>query len=205
MIKKNILILAEGHEEKPYIEKLIHFPCMSSFYYFSPVVNLKGNGQIFPRYQYEFQTNKYDLVLVFADADKGSKQFIEIIQKIGKELFGDSSKGKLVFMFVNPVTMQIVLSHFAKINLKHKAKKINADMIKEITGIENYDAKEEQIKELIGKVNYKNYQIMKENIKELSNDYMVVPSTNILSFLENFESDDVSWIDEINNQITTIS
>lgn len=204
MSKKKILILAEGFEEKPYIEKLIHFPCISKSYFFPPVINLKGNGQIFPRYQYEFQTDRYDLVLVFADADKGSKQFIAIIEKIGKEIFGDSAKGKLVFMFVNPVTMQIVLSHFEKIELNHKSKKINSDLIKELTGIENYDAKDDQIKELIQKVTYTNYPIMKENIKDLSKDYLVVPSTNILTFLENFENDDSTWIDEIKNQITEI-
>ena len=60
MNKKRILILAEGYEEKPYIEKLIRFPCMSKNYDFLPVVNLKGNGNIISRYHYEFQADKYD-------------------------------------------------------------------------------------------------------------------------------------------------
>ncbi len=63
MSKRNLLILAEGFEEKPYIEKIIHFPCMSKNIHFEPVINLKGNGQIIPRYQYELQTNRYDLGL----------------------------------------------------------------------------------------------------------------------------------------------
>ena len=201
MNKRNVLILAEGYEEKPYIEKIIHFPCMSDSIVFEPVINLKGNGQIISRYQYELQTNRYDMVLIFADADKGSKQFIELIEKLGLELFGDKSKGKLVFMFANPVTMQIVLSHFGKVELNSNSKKINSNIIYGLTGILNYDAKEKQIKELIGKVNYRNYPIMKENIKELPTEYKKVPSSNFLEFLTKFESHDNSWIDEINSQI----
>ena len=204
MNKKRILILAEGFEEKPYIEKLINFPCISKNYIFLPVVNLKGNGEIVSRYQYKYQTTRYDLILVFADADKGSKQFIEIIEKLGENIFGDKEKGKLVFMFVNPVTLQVILSHFDKVKLLHTGKKENAIKVKELTGIEKYDAKEEQIKELIGKINSRNYIIMKENIKELSTDYKVKPSTNILSFLKNFENDDTSWVDEICNQISVV-
>ena len=45
---------------------------------------------------------------------------------------------------------------------------------------------------------------MKDNISLLSTDYLQVPSTNFLSFLNNFESDDTSWIDEINDEINKI-
>lgn len=204
MIKKSILILAEGFEEKPYIEKIINFPSISKNYVFSPVINLKGNGKISSRYQYEFQTGRNDLVLIFADADRGSSQFIKIIEDVGEKIFGDKNKGKLVFIFSNPVTMQIVLSHFEKIDLKSRAKKINAAYIKELTGIDNYDAKEEQIKELMSKINYTNYKSMKENIKDLSDDYHIVPSSNILKFLLNFENDDTSWIDDINEQLNIL-
>ena len=41
---------------------------------------------------------------------------------------------------------------------------------------------------------------MKENVAKLSTDDNVTSSTNILKFIENFESDDESWIDEINKR-----
>ena len=103
--------------------------------------------------------------------------------------------------FANPVTLQIVLSHFGKVELSEKAKKLNKEIIKGLTGIENYDAKDNQIKELISKINYTNYKIMKENIKEISEDYRIIPSTNFLKFINRFESDDTTWIDEINKLI----
>ena len=201
MEKKKILILAEGYEEKPYIERIIHFPAISKNYIFSDVINLKGNGKIISRYQYEIQTGRYDLILVFCDADKGSSQFFDIVHKIGEDIFNDKNKGILVFIFANPVTLQIVLSHFGKVELSEKAKKLNKEIIKELTGIENYDAKDNQIKELISKINYTNYKIMKGNIKNISEDYRIIPSTNFLKFINRFESDDTTWIDEINRMI----
>lgn len=42
---------------------------------------------------------------------------------------------------------------------------------------------------------------MKENVTKLSTDDNVTSSTNILKFIENFESDDESWIDEINKKL----
>lgn len=168
---------------------------------FSKVINLKGNGQILSKYQYEYQNNRYDLILVFADADKGSLQFVNTIETLGYKLFGDKAKGKLVFMFVNPVTLQVVLSHFGDVELKEKSKKLNSDYVLKLTGIKNYDAKDEQIKELVSKINSTNYNNMKERIKSLSTDYHVIPSTNLLNFLKNFENDDTSWVEDINKQI----
>ena len=204
MNRKRILILAEGFEEKTYIEKIIKFPCISKNYEFSNVINVKGNGNILARYQYEFQTNRYDLVLVFADADKGSTQFISIIEGIGEKIFGDKKKGVLIFMFVNPVTMQVILSHLGDVELNHVSKNKNSETIRKLTGIDNYDAKEKQINELMQKINSRNYQEMKRRIEKMSSDYRVVPSTNLLMFLKNFENDDTSWVDEINNQIAFI-
>ena len=197
--KKNILILAEGYEEKYYIEKIVNFPFIKDNYIFSPIINLKGNGKILARYQYEFQTNRHDLILVFADADEGSNQFIEIIEKLGLRIFGDATKGKLVFMFVNPVTLQIVLSHFGVVKLLNKSKKENSKFVFDYTGIDNYDAKEEQIKEMIDGIYYQSIDGFKRRLSKISNNFEDIPSTNFLLFLERFESDDTSWIDDINS------
>ena len=42
---------------------------------------------------------------------------------------------------------------------------------------------------------------MKENVKKLSTNDEEISSTNILKFIEKFESDDDSWIDEINTKL----
>ena len=51
--KKNILIIAEGFEEKPYIDKILSFPNINKdVYNFSPSINAKGNGKGVVRYHH---------------------------------------------------------------------------------------------------------------------------------------------------------
>ena len=42
---------------------------------------------------------------------------------------------------------------------------------------------------------------MKKNVAKLSANDEDISSTNILKFIEKFESDDDSWIDEINERL----
>ncbi|MDD4111391.1 MAG: hypothetical protein PHS54_07650 [Clostridia bacterium] len=202
--KWNILIVCEGYEEKPYMDKILNFPCIKNNekYCFSECVNAKGNGSIFARYQDKLQSGRYDLVLVFCDTDKGSQQFLEIKKKFADELFGGDKKlTDGLFIFCNPVTLQIVLSHFGKVELKNVSKKKNGKIVEKLTGIKNYDAKDEQINEIIGLVTYKTYDRMKENLKNISEDLNQLPSTNLLKFLRYFESDDDSWISNLLKKI----
>ena len=79
------MIIAEGFEEKPYIDKILSFPNISKdTYHFAPAVNAKGNGNIVARYQFEIQRGFYDAILIFCDADKGSEQFMDLVEKVGK-------------------------------------------------------------------------------------------------------------------------
>ena len=198
--KKNVLIIAEGFEEKPYMDKILSFPNINKeVYNFAPVVNAKGNGKIFARYQYEIQRGFYDVVLVFCDADKGSEQFLSLVHQIGEVFFTHKEDGMKVFIFSNPVTLQIVLSHFGDVLLTSVAKKTNAEAVEQLTGIKNYDAKQEQIEEMIGKIHFESLNAFKERLRNLSNNLTDIPSTNFLYFLERFENDNSGWIDEINN------
>lgn len=195
--KRNILIIAEGYEEKPYIDKLLSFPNIDkNVYNIQPAVNAKGSGNIFARYQYEFQRNFYDLVLIFCDVDKGSDEFLKLIDKIG-EFFLDQKDSMSVFMFVNPVTLQVALSHFGDVHITNVGKKSNCLLVEELTGIRNYDAKEDQIEKMIGKINFQSMDSFKERLKKISTDFKDIPSTNILSFVERFENSDTTWIDQI--------
>ena len=196
--KKNILIIAEGFEEKYYIDKLLSFPNIKKdIYSFAEVINAKSNTKISARYQYEIQRGFYDVILIFCDTDKGSKQFIDIVNEIGEKFFLDKDKGIEVFIFANPVTLQIVLSHFGEVYLTRVGKKSNAEIVERLTGIKDYDAKQEQIEEMVNKIYYRSMNILKENLNKISQNPKDIPSTNFLTFLNRFESDDTSWIDEI--------
>ena len=196
--KKKIAIICEGFEEKPYLDKLFSFPCFKRDKYdIDLIINVKGNGRIFPRFQDLFNKDKYDLILIFCDADNNSKQFQSIIDKINNEIFAGHNIAQEILIFVNPVTLQVVLSHFDKVDLTHVAKNKNHEIVESLTGIKCYNATQEQIKQMMDLITYRSYETMKNNLKEISTDMTCSPSTNLLLFLERFENDDTSWIDDI--------
>ena len=197
--RKNVLIIAEGFEEKPYIDKILSFPNINKDrYLFAETINVKGNGSIPARYQYEIQRGFFDIVLIFCDADKGNEQFLNLVYDIGEKFFSKKEYGIEVFIFANPVTLQIVLSHFGDVSLTRVGKKSNSLIVEEMTSIKNYDAKQEQIDEMIEKIHFSSMDSFKQRLRNVSQDFKDVPSTNFLKFLERFESDDTKWIDDIN-------
>ena len=196
---KKICIICEGYEELEYIEALKNKAVFSNKYDFI-TVNAKSINTIIARYQEKFQSDSYSLVLIFCDTDKGpSEKYKEIKQKINE--FHEADVADDIIIFGNPCTMQIILSHFAEIKLTSQSKSVNAKYIKKLTGIQNYKATDKQRKELFSKIKRENYDVMKENVKNLSTNDEELSSTNILKFIEKFESDDDSWIDEINEKL----
>lgn len=196
---RRICVICEGFEELDYIKALINKAVFSSKYDFV-LVNSKSINNIMDIYRAKFQSNSYDLVLVFCDTDKlPSERYKNIKNEINR--FHNAPIADEIVIFGNPCTMQIILSHFAEIKLTSQSKSVNSEYIEKYTGIENYKASEEQRKELFSKINRSNYNAMKENVSKLSTNDEEVSSTNILKFLEMFESEDDSWIEEINEKL----
>ena len=198
--KRKICLICEDQEEQYYVEALIKKAVFSDKYEFK-ITNAKGISSIFSRYQEKYQSDSYSLVLVFCDTDKESKKqyYKELKKKIND--FHDNDVANKIIIFGNPCTMQIILSHFADIKLKSQSKKENSNYIEEYTGIKKYDAKEEQVKELMSKITRKNYETMKNNISKISTNDKEKPSTNILYFLNNLEKENMEWIEEINKNL----
>lgn len=197
---RRICIICEGDEERDYINALLNKKVISDRYSFAEPINAKSINNVYNRYTDKYQSNSYDLVLVFCDTDKRpSEKYKEIKQKIndfhGVDIADD------IIIFGNPCTMQIILSHFAEIKLTSQSKHVNAKYIEELTGIKRYNATDTQRKDLFSKIKRNNYEIMKENIKKLSTNDEDISSTNFLKFIENFENYDDSWIDEINSKL----
>ena len=196
---KKICIICEGYEELDYIEALKNKAPFSKKYDFI-TINAKSINTIISRYQEKYQSDSYSLVLIFCDTDKGpSEKYKEIKQKIND--FHGANVADDIVIFGNPCTMQIIISHFAEVKLTSQSKAVNSKYIKEYVGIDNYKATDEQRKELFGRIKRSNYETMKENIAKLSTDDNVISSTNVLKFVEKFESDDERWMDEINKKL----
>lgn len=196
---KKICIICEGFEELEYIQALNKKAVFASKYEFV-LVNAKSIDTVFARYQQKYQSDSYSLVLVFCDTDKGpSEKYLELKKKINE--FHDADVADAVVIFGNPCTMQIMLSHFAEVKLTSQNKSVNSNYIEKFVGISNYKATEEQRKELFGKIKRENYEVMKDNIAKLSTNDKEISSTNFLKFIQYFESEDESWIEEINRKL----
>lgn len=200
--KIRIQIICEGQEEWWYMNRLLSFKLYNSdLYLFLPVINVKTNTQLVPRYQNEYANGKSDIILIFCDVDKDIEHFNEMVNTLATNISVTFETAKKLFIYANPVTLQIVLSHFSKVSLTHVAKARNSEIVEQLTGIKNYSAKEEQIKEMMNKITYSTYEIMKQNLQELSSNVDDVPSTNFIEFLNNIEGNDASWVTNIINEI----
>lgn len=196
---RKICIICKGFEEIDYLSTLINKAVFSNKYSFV-LINSKSINNISNIYQTRYQSDSYDLVLAFCDTDKlPSKRYKEIKSEINE--FHEKNVADDIIIFGNPCTMQIILSHFAEIKLTSQSKSVNSEYIEKYIGIKNYKATKEQRKELFGKIKRSNYVKMKENVSKLSTNDEEISSTNILRFVENFENDDDTWIDELNNRL----
>ena len=192
-----ICIICEGDEEYEYLEKLISLNVWSKEYCFQ-LENAGGNGNIPARYQDKYQNGAYDLVLVFCDTDrKPYEQYVDIKRRID-EFHGVENAADKIMIFGNPCTMQIIIEHWGDVRLCSNNKKKNAPVIYDLTGIEGYKGRKEQRRKLFSQITTKNYQEMRERIKQIPWDDTVEGSTNFGRFLDYFSSDEDEWIKTIN-------
>lgn len=195
--KIKICIICEGYEEYEYLDKLIKLNIFDKAYDIN-LVNAKGNGNIFARYQDIYQRNKYHMIFVFCDTEqKPYEQFAEIKDKID-ELYDQKGISDKLVIFANPCTMQIILLHFGDVVLKSSQKSKNAEDIERLTGIKGYNASEEKRKELFDKITKENYVEMRERIKSLSTNSNDVNSSNISKFFDYLEEYYEKWYESIN-------
>ena len=197
---RRICIIAEGNEEKYYLERIVAFHYFDSENFcISSIKNAHGIDRIFSLFQDAYSGGAYDLIIIFCDGDNNSSQFKKMKNRIDEELFGGNDVANHIVFFANPVTLQIVLSHFDKVILTHKSKANNSSVVESITGIVNYKAKEEQILEMVSHIKYDSYHDMKKNLSTISKSVDDTPSTNFLDLIDVFENDDIKKIDDLIN------
>ena len=196
----SVCVICEGFEEQIYFERLLQLGLWNRIYSFK-VVNAKSADHIPAVFQDKYQNNRYEAILIFCDTDNPPFSKYSMIKDKINRFLGKRSAAEKVVIFANPCTMQIVLSHFGDVSLSSPSKRANAEIIEQLTGIANYDAHNEQIREMCSKIKRDNYTEMYNRIKLINHSYDVNPSTNFSSFIERFESDDPKWIKEIQNAL----
>lgn len=202
LIQTKICIICEGYEEYEYLDKLSSLKVWDKKYTFA-LCNAKGNGNVFARYQEKYQSDSYDIVLIFCDTDRKPYEQYEDIKKKVNEFHGNELSAKYVIIYANPCTMQIIIQHFLDVSLKSHRKKKNAPYIQNATGIENYNAHDEQREELFSQINVSNYKDMVERVAKMNDDDKVVGSSNFIKFINNFSCSDCQWIIDTNKILET--
>ena len=157
--KDKICIICEGDEEFDYLNRLKELGVWNERYEVS-LDNADGNGNIPARYQNRYQNGSYEVVLVFCDTEKKPYEQYEDIKRKINDFHGVDNAAEEVVIYGNPCTMQIILEHWTDVRLKSPAKKVNAALIKEFTGVEYYKGRADQREELMKHVTAENYQEM---------------------------------------------
>jgi len=117
-----------------------------------------------------------------------------------EEILGDGNAHKII-TFTRPCTLQVILLHFGDVELTTQAKAAARDDVCRLTGIENYDAHQDQLEEICQKIFLRSWDCMIERLRQLSTNPDDMPSSNMNMLFERLCSDDVSWIDEVNESI----
>ena len=194
--KPKVCIICEGLEEKLYMDKLESLKMWNQNYSFK-FIDAKGASNVFSRYQHEYNNNNNWVTLVFCDVDKSPHKEYVKTKKAINDFHNKRTLADKITIFANPCTMQIILSHFGDVSLTTQAKKTNAPKIEELTGVAGYGGHEGQIKMICGQINRPNYAKMKERVSKINREYSIPSSTNFITFINNFESNDCEWIKTI--------
>lgn len=138
---------------------------------------------------------------MFCDTEKKPYEQYEDIKRKINEFHGVDNVAEEILIYGNPCTMQIILEHWTDVRLRTPAKKINAPIIKEFTGVENYKGKKDQRKKVMEHITVGNFQDMFSRICEMENDDTVVGSSNFDKLVKYLSADDDRWINEINRRL----
>ena len=173
-----ICVICEGYEDFYYFKRLLEFNVWNEVYDFH-LINAKSASNIPAHFQYAYQNNRYEIILVFCDTDKAPyREYSKIKMKINSFLNKQKAAEKLI-IFANPCTMQIILLHFGNVSLKNHGKGTNSKEIENLTGVKNYDAHEEQIKEICNKIFRKSYDDMHMRVEKINSLDTTSGSTNL--------------------------
>lgn len=80
--------------------------------------------------------------MVFCNTGKKPNEQYEDIKRKFNGVYNEADE---VIIFDNPCTMQIISKHLTDENLESSSKPVNAHLIKEYTGVENYKGRADQI------------------------------------------------------------
>lgn len=194
----SVCLILEGFEEYFYFERLKSLPVFSTKYRIN-LINAKSASNIPAKYQEALASDSYTIILIVCDRDRKLEAYNGAVRGIEK-ILGDGNAHKVI-TFTRPCTLQVILFHFGDVLLTTQAKAAARDDVQRLTGIEDYDAHQDQLKDICQQIYFKSWDCMLERLRSLSTNPDDMPSSNMNILFERLCSDNVSWIDEVNKSI----
>lgn len=124
---------------------------------------------------------------------KPYEQYEDIKRKISG-FHGVYNAADEVVIYGNPCTMQIILEHWTDVKLKSPAKKVNAPLIQQFTGVENYKGRASQRKEIMERITVDNYRDMCLRVAKMTDADTNVGSSNFDKFMAFLECNEITGL-----------
>lgn len=97
--------------------------------------------------------------------------------------------------------MQIIYKHWTDEVIRKPAKAVNAPLIEKYTGVKGYKGRNDQIEKVMKSITADNYQDMRNRVQGMEQNDHVDGSSNFVKLIEKLGTDNIQWIDEINDKI----
>lgn len=175
--KEDLYLVVEGEVDEIFLNKILSF-IPSKYNVRVRVAN--GNGNIPIHVNILKKIYSYSKIMVLYDLDANSN--MEDIKRFLKNK-QVSLKDDEIF-FVNPcVEYLIVLTKEVNTN-KFKNKRDYQELFKKYFGIGEYAGHIPQVEQIVDQLTFVDYNNFVDNLKKISNNDNVLPSTNFLGFIE---------------------
>lgn len=193
---RSVCLILEGYEEFHYFQRLLQINVFSNQYSIK-LINAKSASNIPAKYQETFNSNSFSIVLIVCDMDREPAGYDRLISKL-KSITENIED---IVFFVRPCILQIILIHFGNVELSTQAKKVARPDVQRLTGVKNYDAHEDQLREICSKIFHRHWDEMYRRLELISTNREHLPSTNIKQLFDYLMSSDVSWIQKLNDRL----
>lgn len=210
--KFEICLIVEGNEEKCFFQIVKRLGLNDCFEL--TIKNAFGYGNVGPYYQNYISHEDIDCVLTVYDVDNkmddSNSAYNEVLKGL-ISILGEEEQAKAVSICANPNILQIFLlgcDCLPNVSLKDTVKANNSQLLRKYWPEmrKTYSAKEWQLEMMKNSFIYGiyHYDDLLTNLEELSEDYYLLPGSNILSLLRALKDGNESYFRNI-NQMAGIS
>ena len=176
-LKEDLYLVVEGEVDEIFLNKIISF--MSTKYNVRVRV-ANGNGNIPIHVNILKKIYSYSKIMVLYDLDANVN--LDDIKRYLKNKQVNLKEDEI--FFVNPCVEYLIVLTKEVNNYKFKNKRDYQDLFKKYFAISDYAGHIPQVEQIVDQLTLTDYHNFVDNLRKVSCDDNVLPSTNFLSFIQ---------------------